>query len=89
MALGDGLLKRTYKFGLANISLENLMKFLKKVETEPGKIILTEQLRIRSHDRTQDRLQVDVVLATWERPSAGPGGEGEEGADEGGAEAGR
>lgn len=89
--LGDGLLKRTYKFGLANITLENLMKFLTKIESEPGKIILTEQLRVRSHDRTQDRLQVDVVLATWERPTAAPGAEGEEGGDEAaaGGEAGR
>ncbi len=66
-ALDGGLLKRSYKFKLNNITLDALTKFLTKVETEPGKIIITEKLTIRSHNEKEDRLQVDVTLATWER----------------------
>ena len=69
-ALDDGLLKRSYKFKLNNITLDALTKFLTKVETEPGKIIVTEKLTIRSHNDKENRLQVDVTLATWERQAA-------------------
>lgn len=79
-ALDGGLLKRSYKFKLNNISLDALTKFLTKVETEPGKIIITEKITVRSHNEKEDRLQVDVTLATWERQAE----ETAEGADKDG-----
>jgi len=77
--LDGGLLKRSYKFKLNNITLEALTKFLTKVETEPGKIIITEKLTIKSYNPKEDRLLVDVTLATWEREPDDAGAEGEDG----------
>jgi hypothetical protein len=65
--LGDGLVKRTFKFDLRSITLEDLTKFLSSIEGKRGHIILTEQLLIRSPSANENRLNVDVTLATWER----------------------
>jgi hypothetical protein len=65
--LGDGLVKRTFKFDLRSVTLEDLTKFLSSIEGKRGHIILTEQLLIRSPSANENRLNVDVTLATWER----------------------
>jgi hypothetical protein len=65
--LGAGLLKRGFKFQLRSITLEDLVKFLAKVESKAGHIVVTEGLLIRSPSNAEDRLNVDVTLATWER----------------------
>lgn len=84
LELGAGLLKRSYKFNLRSVTLEDLVKFLTKVESKPGHIIITEGLLIRSPSSAEDRLNVDVTIATWERRSEGEdedeGEEGKEGA---------
>ncbi len=67
MDLGDGLVKRTFKFKLRSVTLEDALKFLTDIESRPGRIILTEQLLIRSPSATEDRLNIDVQIATWER----------------------
>jgi hypothetical protein len=69
-----GLHKRTYEFQLRGITLAQLTKFLSTVESKEGHIVLTEGLTIRSPSTSEDRLNVDVVLATWERVAV----EGEE-----------
>ncbi|MBL4687321.1 MAG: hypothetical protein JKY37_22175 [Nannocystaceae bacterium] len=68
--LDGGLIKHGYKFKLNSISLDALTKFLIRVETEAGKVIVTEKLTIRSHNEKEDRLQVDVTLATWQRQAS-------------------
>jgi hypothetical protein len=65
--LGDGLVKRTFKFDLRSVTLEDLTKFLSSIEGKRGHIILTEQLLIRSPSASENRLNVDVTIATWER----------------------
>ncbi|MCH9686253.1 MAG: hypothetical protein K0V04_32775 [Deltaproteobacteria bacterium] len=65
--LGDGLIKRSHKFNLRSVSLEDLVKFLSKIESKAGHIIITEVLSIRSPSNAEDRLNVDVTIATWER----------------------
>ena len=65
--LGDGLVKRTFKFKLRSVPLEDALKFLADIESRPGRIILTEQLLVRSPSSTEDRLNLDVQIATWER----------------------
>jgi hypothetical protein len=65
--LGDGLVKRTFKFDLRSVTLEDLTKFLSSIEGKRGHIILTEQLLVRSPSANENRLNVDVTLATWER----------------------
>jgi hypothetical protein len=65
--LDENLLKRSFKFKLRSVSLEQAMKFLTALESEPGRIILTEQLSVRSPSSSEDRLNLDVVISTWER----------------------
>ncbi len=67
--LGGGLLKRSHKFNLRSVTLEDLVKFLTKVESKPGHIVITEVLTIRSPSHAEDRLNVDVTISTWERRS--------------------
>lgn len=65
--LGAGLLKRSFKFQLRSVTLEDLVKFLTKVESKSGHIVITEGLLVRSPSNAEDRLNVDVTIATWER----------------------
>lgn len=76
--LGEGLLKRSYKFNLRSVTLEDLVKFLAKIESKPGHIIITESLLIRSPSSAEDRLNVEVTIATWERRTETAAAEDEE-----------
>lgn len=67
LELGSGLIKRSFEFQLRSVTLEDLVKFLTKVESKPGHIVVTEGLLIRSPSNAEDRLNVDVTIATWER----------------------
>lgn len=67
--LGAGLLKRSFKFNLRSVTLEDLVKFLTKIESKAGHIVITESMVIRSPSNAEDRLNVDITLATWERRS--------------------
>lgn len=80
--LGDGLVKRTFKFDLRSVTLEDLTKFLSTIEGKRGHIILTEQLLVRSPSAEENRLNVDVTLATWERRKSVDEDEEEEGEDD-------
>lgn len=82
--LGGGLIKRSYKFNLRSVTLEDLVKFLTKIESKAGHIIITESLLIRSPSNSEDRLNADVTISTWERRSEKGEGEGEDEGDEGG-----
>jgi hypothetical protein len=79
LELGGGLVKRTYKLDLRNVTLGDVTKLLQTVEGKPGHIILTEGLLVRSPSAAEDRLNVDVTLATWERRSEAAAAEGEGG----------
>jgi hypothetical protein len=87
--LSDGLVKRSYKFSLRAVSLEDLVKFLVRVESKPGHVILTENLLIRSPSRSEDRLNADVTIATYERRVAEEEEGGEDGEEEDGGATGR
>jgi hypothetical protein len=65
--LGNGLVKRAYKFNLRGVTLQDLVKFIVKLESKPGHVILTESLYVRSPSTSEDRLNADVQIATWER----------------------
>lgn len=67
--VAPGLQKRTYEFDLRSITLAQLTKFLSTVESKEGHVVLTQGLTIRSPSGSEDRLNVDVVLATYERVS--------------------
>jgi hypothetical protein len=72
--VAPGLQKRTYEFDLRSITLAQLTKFLSTVESKEGHVVLTHGLTIRSPSGSEDRLNVDVVLATYERVEPGQGG---------------
>lgn len=84
LELGANLLKRSFKFQLRSVTLEDLVKFLTKVESKPGHIVMTEGLLIRSPSNAEDRLNVDVVIATWERRAEASAAAAEASEDEGG-----
>lgn len=84
LELGAGLVKRSFKFQLRSVTLEDLVKFLTKVESKPGHIVITEGLLVRSPSNAEDRLNVDVTIATWERRGQGADVTAEAGEDEGG-----
>lgn len=75
--VAEGLQKRTYEFDLRGVTLASLTKFLTIVESKEGHVVLTEGLTIRSPSASEDRLNVDVILATWERTD-GEGAEEED-----------
>jgi len=76
------LVKRLYGFEVRGVGLEELLGFLTKLEQEPGHFLIVERLAIKSPSSLEDRLNVEVELATWEmlkRPAPGEGdGEGNE-----------
>lgn len=65
--VAPGLQMRTYEFDLRGVTLAQLTKFLSTIESKEGHVVLTQGLTIRSPSGAEDRLNVDVVLATWER----------------------
>jgi len=73
-----GLDKEGYKFNLRSVTLEDLVQFLTKIESNPGHIIVTEELVVRSPSNAEDRLNVDVTLATWQRVSEAAADEDED-----------
>jgi hypothetical protein len=72
-----GLRKRTVEFDLRSVTLAQLTKFLSTLESKEGHVILTQSLTIRSPSTSEDRLNVEVVLATWERYDESAEAEGE------------
>jgi len=65
--LGGGLVKRTFEFRLRAVAYDDAIKFLSALESEPQRIVLTEQLKIRSPSPISDTMNFDVTIATWER----------------------
>ena len=63
---GNGLIKKSVTFEVRSVGLEELLSFLTKLEAQPGNILFVERLNIRSPSAEEDRLNVEVELATWE-----------------------
>lgn len=80
--ISESLVKRSFKFNLRSVNLEDLVKFLTKIESKAGHVIIVENLLIRSPSHSEDRLNVDVTIATWERRTT----DDEQGEDEEGKE---
>ncbi len=65
--VAPGLRKHLIEFDLRNVSLDKLTKFLSLMESNPDHIVLTENLLIRSPSGSEDRLNVEITLASWQR----------------------
>jgi len=68
--VAPGLRKHLIEFDLRNVSLDKLTKFLSLMESNPSHIVLTENLLIRSPSGSEDRLNVEITLASWQRTGA-------------------
>lgn len=78
--IAPGLQKRTYQFDLRSVTLAQLTQFLSVIEGKEGHVVITEGMTIRSPSSSEDRLNVDVTLATYERVADEEAGEtGEDG----------
>ena len=66
LPLGGGLQKRLYSFDVKDVTLEVLLKFLEELENQRDHIVHTDRLRIASPSEVEDRLNVEVDLATWQ-----------------------
>ena len=80
--IGNGLVKRSYKFNVRGVTLTDLVKFLVKLESKAGHVILTESLYIRSPSTSEDRLNADIQIATWERREEEKDDESKDGEEE-------
>lgn len=65
--LGDGLVKRSFEFKLRGVKFADAVTFLTAIESQSQRILLTEQLKIRSLSPADDSLNFDVTISTWER----------------------
>jgi hypothetical protein len=81
--LGNGLVKRLYGFEVRSVPLEELLNFLTKLEQQPGHIVIVERMAIKSPSVEEDRLNVEVELATWELIKQDPAAAAAESAGEG------
>lgn len=76
--VAPGLRKHLIEFDLRNVSLDKLTKFLSLMESNPDHIVLTENLLIRSPSGSEDRLNVEITLASWQRTGKAPAEEDDE-----------
>lgn len=77
--VGNGLTKRVVAFEVRNVELGEVLNFLAKLEGQPGNILFVERLMLRSPSALEDRLNVEVELATWELEKQSEDAEDEEG----------
>ena len=68
--LEGGLRMRTVEFSIRNVTLEQLTLFLATLESEAGRVVLVQNLLIRSSSANEDSLNATVEVGTWERYSA-------------------
>ena len=68
--VAPGLRRRTTEFTLRGVTLEQLTRFLAAVEGKPGRVVLTQRMLIRSSSSTEDRINAEIELSTWERVAA-------------------
>lgn len=74
--VAPGLRKHLIEFDLRNVTLDQLTKFISLMESNTDYIVLSDTLLIRSPSSSEDRLNVEMTLASWQR--TGESGESEE-----------
>lgn len=65
--VGRNLIKKTFTFRLRSVHYQDAITFLTKLESEPDRILLVEEFKIRSTNEQNDAVNFDVTVATWER----------------------
>lgn len=74
-AMSDNLQKRSIEFDLKDVSLTQLTKFLATVEAPGEHVVLSQRIEVRSLSSSEDRLNANLELATWERVNVPAEGE--------------
>ncbi|HZS40648.1 MAG TPA: GspMb/PilO family protein, partial [Polyangia bacterium] len=72
-AAGKLFIERSVELRLKSVRLEALAAFLKKIETGPNLVLVT-QLSVRTRDDKHQELDVEMTVSTWEHaPKEKPG----------------
>jgi type II secretory pathway component PulM len=68
---GKKFVERTVDFRLRAVTLEQLTKFMKAIETGKSLVVVT-QLNVRTRDDKHQQLDVEMSVTTYEREKAAP-----------------
>lgn len=66
---GKSYIERAVELRIREVNLESLAKFLRKIETGPNLVVVT-QLEVRTRDDKHERLEVEMRVATYEHAPA-------------------
>lgn len=78
--VGKKYLQQSVDIRLSKVGLEPLAKFLRRLETSPGNLVMVTQLSVRARDDKHVDFDVDMTVSTYERAP-----KKQKGKDEGGA----
>ena len=80
--VGKKYVQQSMDVRLSKVQLEPLSKFMRRLEQNPGNLVLVTQLLIRSRDDKHQEFDVDMTVSTYEHaPKKAP--KGKEGKEEG------
>lgn len=60
-------IERTFKLSLDKLTINQLKDFLEKLETQ-SKVVIVKELQIKVNFREKEKLDVDLVVATYFKP---------------------
>lgn len=66
-AIGKKYLQNSMDLRLTKVTLEPLAKFLRRIETNPGNLVLVTALTVRALDDKHVDFSVDMTVSTYER----------------------
>jgi type II secretory pathway component PulM len=83
--IGKKYVQQSVDLRISKVSLEPLLKFMRRLETYQSNLVLVTQLSIRARDDKHQDFEVDMTVSTYENApkaaAAKAGGKGEEKSD--------
>jgi hypothetical protein len=70
-AAGKKFVQRTAELRLRAVTLDQLVKFMRAVETGRSLVVVT-QLNVRTRDDKHEQLDVEIAVSTYEREKSAP-----------------
>lgn len=64
--LGKKYVHQSVDLRISKVSLEPLLKFMKRLETYPGNLVQVTQVSVRSRDDKHQEFEVDMTVSTYE-----------------------
>jgi type II secretory pathway component PulM len=72
--IGKKYIQQSVDLRISKVSLEPLVKFMRRLETYPNNLVLVTQLSIRARDDKHQDFEVDMTVSTYENaPKTAPG----------------